>query len=784
MSFFNKVTYLVFLSFLFFISFQSVKGQNKDSADSLVRLLKATSAELIEKGGENCRKVSGPAKFLHNGTYLICDTAFWYVDRELIKAVGNVKIIQDRTVLTSDNLDYYIKNNLAQFRGSLVQLQDSDNNTLRTNFLDYNTKDSVAVFMDGGAMRDKDGQVIESLTGTYDSKIKLFTFNENVNMFTDSVFVRTSKLYYQSDSSLATFGLSTHAWKEDKMLSSEGGRYDRKKDIFFFKDKVHALSKTQEGWADSLYYYRYNSDIEMLGNVQLMDTVKEVGTLTGYLYYKNADSEITMKRSPAVLSKPLQNGIADTLWFGADKMIYKAIRKFEIDSITIASSKARLAEINTDPVAEYRKKAAAEAAKAAAEAEKQDPNKKAQEYYKNLQKRQKAAEASKNELVDTVKQVKTVPDSVKIDTLKLKTPLDSSKIGFLKAFGNAKAFRKNMQMSCDSLLYSDLDSLVRLYKEPVIWNDMNRQYSADSITLVINNNSMTKAALMSDAFIVIQEDSLHFDQIKGAEMTAYFGKEGELSRFDAMGGTNTLFYLREGEDIATVNKVEAKMLSALFKDNDVEKIFYYDAAKNDAYPIVQLPRSDSKMKGFLWQKERRPEDRNAITPLNLRPAQRAYYEAVPRAEFHFTDKYFPGYIDEVHRIIARNDSLRIVAEQRRKEEQAAKTKTDSVSENSKTLKDSLSIKSDSTHVSDSLKSASDSLTEKKLSRKELRIKEREAARAKRLEAKKQKALERKRARTLKLLKEMRKEEEREQRLLEKYIRMYAERKARQEKMLK
>lgn len=127
--------------------------------DSLVVLLSAKSAQMLDIDGVSYRKVVGPARFLHNGTFLLCDTALWNVDTKVIDAWGNVSILQDETVLTSDKLTYLVDDNLAQFRGSVVELTDKDHNTLRTRHLDYDTADSVAVFQGGGAMRDKDGQI-------------------------------------------------------------------------------------------------------------------------------------------------------------------------------------------------------------------------------------------------------------------------------------------------------------------------------------------------------------------------------------------------------------------------------------------------------------------------------------------------------------------------------------------------------------------------------------------------------------------------------------------------
>ena len=179
---------------LAFFAALPVVAQKQESQDSLVILMSSKSAQLVDVEGASYRKVVGPARFLHNDTYLLCDTAYWNVETKVIDAWGNVSILQDETVLTSDKLTYLIDQDLAQFRGSVVQLTDKDHNTLRTRHLDYNTKDSVAVFENGGSMRDKDGQIIESRNGTYESKVKKFTFNDDVNMFTDSIFVKTNVL--------------------------------------------------------------------------------------------------------------------------------------------------------------------------------------------------------------------------------------------------------------------------------------------------------------------------------------------------------------------------------------------------------------------------------------------------------------------------------------------------------------------------------------------------------------------------------------------------------------
>lgn len=785
-----------------FMSAVTSAAQSKSSErDSLVVLISATSAQAVDISGASYRKVIGPARFLHNNTYLLCDTAFWNVDSRFIEAIGHVSLIQDETMLTSDKLTYLIDESLAQFRGGVVQLEDKDHNTLRTRHLDYNTADSVAVFKNGGAMRDKDGQIIESVDGSYDSKTKVFKFEENVNMFSDTLFVKSNSMEYNADRQFATFGTATDMWNKDNMLSSDAGWYDRSRELFLFNRKVHLMTDAQEAWSDSLYYYRDVSNVEMLGNVQITDTTRSVSALGGRAFYCDSLSSVSMTRKPVVVAETADDrGGKDTVYIGAESFLYYTKMMFEVDSTELAASQSRISNFSIDPVGEYRKKAAEAAAKAAEEAAKNDPNYRPQNKQQNngnqgiqpgsenkqqlngtqggadgmplksdkeqLQggddtkaavnepqkngdskgkkknQRDKAKKRGKqirqeqnsglnaasadsisvaadsiligtdslssgavsgsvsdstrsagdslfvadslSSIADSLSSVdslavgadslSSVSDSlysvdslsIGVDSLALADSLaeplvkDSTKVGFIEAMRNVKLFRKDMQMACDSLLYCDLDSLVRLFINPAIWQEGTRQYAADSISVMIKNQSMDRASLMSDAFISIMEDDTHFDQIKGTEMMAYFDKDGGLQRFDVLGGASALFYLKEHEALATVNKKESKMLSATFKDGDIERIYYYDAAKSDGYPVVQLSEEERKLKGFNWAPERRPAHKDSITTAVLRPTQRREYESRPQAQFRQTNIYFPGYIDNIHRQIEVRDSLKAV----------------------------------------------------------------------------------------------------------------------------
>ena len=829
-----------------------------DEEEKYVRLVKAQSVNIITDADGKAFRKAVDATFLHNGTLLICDTAYWRVDENIINAKGNVRLSQEGTELTSEKLDYYVNDNLAQFRGGVVQLRDKENNILRTHFLDYNTADSVAVFSKGASMKDKDGQIIESLDGTYSSKAKLFTFEKDVNMFTDSVFIKTQALDYHTDSQKAVFRTYIDFWKDDNMLTASSGWYERNDEIFFFTGDVHGTTDKQETWCDSLYFYRIPNNVLMKGSIQLQDSLHNTTAVSRYLFYEDSLSTVTLRKEAAVAIVTEDDlSQKDTLYFGADTLVYYTLRHCDIPKSELANSTARISEIMTDPVGEYRKKAAEAAAKAQAEAlekaagtrpglkpdaasKKQlaDPDAAPEDSPKapedavsapadNVAALKDSIGVAADSLGVAVDSVKVALDSVNVAADSLGVPKDSlsvtadsakvaldslsvaadsvsvavdtTKYGFAFARGNVKIFRRDIQVRCDSMHYSDLDSIARFYKDPVIWNEENRQYYSDSLAVLIKKGRVDRASLMSNAFVVTQEDSLLYDQIKSAEIMAFFDSTSALKRFDALGGATAVFFLRENDRLATVNKVESKMLSGNFVKGNIDRIYYYDSPKNDAYPVVQFPQQERYLKGFRWIPELRPTGKQDITTLSIRPSQRKMYAERPRARFKQTDIYFPGYIKSVYASIDARERARAEAARKKREQQALEGKNENVID-TLAVKDSTMVKLDSTAVTkvDSLSAQvdstsvdvlQDSLSSKKSFIQKIkdkfeqwrkqreerwaRLDERDAARE---AAKKEKALKKQREKTRKELIERQKQERREKEILDKYIEYYEKQK--------
>lgn len=758
------------LNLAFFLTLCLTVTYGQESRDSLVRLLSADKARLVEMNGKAYRKVVGNAVFFHNNTYLKCDSAYWNVDDEYIDAIGSVRIEQENTVLTGDSLRYVIAENTAKFRGHLVELVDRDSNTLRTNYLDYNTKDSVAFFYRGGAMKDEDGNVIESLTGRYQSKIEQFDFIGQVEMFSDSLFFVCDTLYYYANRDLAEFFGHTAGWYDLNHISSGSGWYDRTTEKFFFTRDVYGLTEDYELWCDSLNYDRYAGYAHLLGEVQLLDTVDNAITLAGELRYWNEPRRAELYRDPAVVMINEEDGVRDSIFMASDTLIYYTMRMCDVDSAVVASAKERHEAALVDPLAPKTSgdstasgagktsggpstgspvsgASSVPGASSSSGAMTSSPASGGSSTSSLTEDKVSEGTATSSESSDTlgiaadsmavlgtadmsdslsvadtsgspvptsapdslavsdslaaadslavsdslavadslavpdslsvsdsltvsdslavsdsltvadslavsdsltVADSLAVPDSLSVADSLAVVPPDTTQVDFVEAYHNVRIYKSDVQVLCDSLLFNSIDSIARLFDAPVLWYEIESQITADSMQFLMRNGTLDKGLLFANCFVISEEEpGQYYHQIKSPEMIGYF-KDGQIARFDALGGVTAMFYVAEDSVVTTMNQKECRIMTGRMKDGQVQRILYTENITSDVYPVRDLTPEMMTLRNFNWMPDMRPATRFSVTDRPIRPSGRKYTVPSPDfPRFKYAEKYFTGYMDQV-----------------------------------------------------------------------------------------------------------------------------------------
>ena len=625
---------------LLFCVFSLWAQESQPPQDSVFRLVQADLARQIETYGTHYRIAQGNAKFFHNDTYFLCDSASWNVEAQRVEAYGNVKVLQEGTMLQSERMTYDASDNTARFRGSLVELFDKEKNTLRTEWLDYNTRDSVAVFEGGGAMMSADSCIVESNRGRYEAKERLFHFYDDVQVWMDSVVLYTERMDYNSDEDRAYFFEGTKAWKDSGFVSAQYGWYDRPKEKIHFALDVYMNDPTYEAWAGKVYYDKPSGEINMFENAQVLDTTRKSYYTADHIRYEqdSVAGRVTMSLDPSIIyCGTNDSGEPDTLYVRADSLFVYSRYKCDIPKDEIDEAARRVEDILFDSLSKKREEQAAERAKAAEEAMqaagKLPPaglRKPSQAQLDSL-----SAQMPADTLAAPADTLVAAPDTLP----SLPPPPDSTEVRYVLGYHHMRAFRSDIQASCDSVVFCELDSIARLFGSPVLWNEVKNQLTSQTMQILMKDGRLHRGSLLDDAWIISQVDSVYFNQIKSTEMLGYF-HDDDLYRYDALGGVNALFFMQDGSIVTTANLKEAKSLSAMIKDGNARRLLYNDQIKSDAYPVLDLPKEKMYLKDFEWRGKERPATRGAVTEREPKISQREDFAPVERPTYPRTERFF------------------------------------------------------------------------------------------------------------------------------------------------
>ena len=188
------------------------------------------------------------------------------------------------------------------------------------------------------------------------------------------------------------------------------------------------------------------------------------------------------------------------------------------------------------------------------------------------------------------------------------TQTDSVTYEEIKAYHKVRFYKSDLQGVCDSVVYNALDSMVYLCKNPVLWSDENQMTGFDiRLKLSDNNTKLEQIIIQSDAFVVAQCDDDKFNQMKGKSLIGYI-KNNELVRVDMFQNGETLYYLKDEDEIVGVNRAVCNDISAYLKNGKINQIVFKNQPEGTFSPVEQFPKKLSRIDNFKWHDAIRPVD--------------------------------------------------------------------------------------------------------------------------------------------------------------------------------
>jgi lipopolysaccharide export system protein LptA len=548
----RSVLFPVFYFLFFYTPLSSLSQSITKSGGKKIMIEHAGSLQFDKNLGQGAQRLIGDVRFRQDNTLMFCDSAFLYKDNSL-DAFGHIHIQQGDSIhLYGDLLKYNGNTKKALItRNVIVNKGDMQ---LSTNELNYDVSSSIGYYNTPARIVNKEN-TLTSNTGYFFAKSNDLTFRKNVILTNPQFVINCDTMRYNSTSKTTYFIGPTTIKSKDNLIYTEDGWYDTFKDQSRFSKNSYIVTKEQKMFGDSLYYDRKKGIGKAVKNVQIIDTLHNLdikGEYAIHYEFKN----LSVVTGNALLTQIYEK---DTLYLHADTL--KAIGSGN------KKSKAMSSEQN------------------------------------------KEIQASQNEKkIHPGQKIKEMKISGKDTTYVYES--ENAEKQELFAYHKVKFFKRDLQGKCDSLYYSVSDSSMQLFGKPVLWSDEN-QLTADSIKVITGNKSIRSIELKGAAFIVSEEDSIRYNQIRGKLMKGYFQKN-KLQLINVEGNGQTLYFAKEKNVIKAVNRADCSDLRVYMKDNKVDRITFITKPDATLFPLDQVEVKDLKLKDFTWRKKDRPLSQKAI----------------------------------------------------------------------------------------------------------------------------------------------------------------------------
>lgn len=182
----------------------------------------------------------------------------------------------------------------------------------------------------------------------------------------------------------------------------------------------------------------------------------------------------------------------------------------------------------------------------------------------------------------------------------------------MRAYHKVRMYRTDVQGICDSLVYNSKDSCMTMYRDPVLWNE-GQQLLGEEIKVYMNDSTIDWAHIINQALTVEMKDSVHYNQISGKEIKAFF-ENGEMRKVDVIANVLVVFYPVDEKDSTMIgmNTSETSLLNMYLKDRKMEKMVMSPKSNGVLYPMDQIPPDKMKLPTFVWFDYLRPLSKEDI----------------------------------------------------------------------------------------------------------------------------------------------------------------------------
>ena len=488
------------------------------------------------------------------------------------RLIGNVQFKHETTLMFCDSAYFYTNNSLDAFGHVHIQ-QPDDSTNLYGDFLNY------------------------------DGNTKKAVLNKNVVLDKKDMHLTTDVLNYNTATRIAYYATPGRIVNKENVLTSDQGYFFGKSDDLTFKKNVILTNPQFVINCDTMRYNTVSKITYFKGPTTIKSKENLIYCEDGW-YDTQKDLARFSKNSYIITNQ--QKMVGDSVFYDRNKGLGRALHHVQItDTIQHIVITGDLATHN-----EFTDLSTVTGKAMLMQMADKDTLYLHADTLKSIGNNPKPPPVKPDKAGPLKPDKKGVPEKkvlVQKDTVMTSKDSTSQR---LFAYHHVKFFRKDLQGKCDSMMYNTKDSTMRLYGNPTLWSEEN-QLTGDSVWLVVGKKELRTMELFGTAFVISQEDSLRYNQVRGKYMKGFF-KNNDLYRVNVEGNGQTIYFVKEKEKIKSVNRADCTDLHIYLKKNQMDKITFVTRPDATLFPLNKVDLKDLKLKDFTWRAHLRPAKREDI----------------------------------------------------------------------------------------------------------------------------------------------------------------------------
>lgn len=474
-----------------------------------------------------------------------------------IDSTQNTKEVQ---IIHADKLQFYTNKQGKAIRtmvGSVQLKQDSTQMFCDSALL--NKEENIVEMFGNVKITDGDSITATSNKLHYDGNTKKAKLIGNAHLTDTKMELHSETLHYDRSNNTGFYLNGGKLINDSTILTSEKGYYYANSKTAYFKDNVHIDDPKYQLDSDTLSFNTETKVAVFYGNTSIYNEESTIYCHTGT--YRTQEQIATFGASTTIENKP-QILHADSLYYEKAIGYGKALKKFRwYDTEMKTGMQGKKAE-----------------------------------YFEN-----------ENKILAIERPILDV--NIDQDTLFLSgdtvIAVNQKKAKQFWAYPKVRTYKSDLQTVCDSLYYSTNDSVLKLYKEPILWNEEN-EMKGDTVWVFTKNSKIDRIEFIEKAFIVTQSKGKLFDQVKGRFITGYF-KNSKMEKMLVNQNAESLYFGKNDKDqYIGGNQSQSAKMWIYVKENKINKIVFLDKPTATFTPISQMSETMFYLKNFKTNFEKRP----------------------------------------------------------------------------------------------------------------------------------------------------------------------------------